>query len=110
MGEYNLERVIPEEGRSSRHGHRRKDRGHRASERSLCRYNEADTGGEGWLKSCRFSVKKSISHSRWSERSHQFPQRNLRFHYPIEGHKYHSKILVKFLKTFEYGLNILTLS
>lgn len=44
MGEYNLERVIPEEGRSSRHGHRRKDRGHRASERSLCRYNEADTG------------------------------------------------------------------
>lgn len=57
MGEYNLERVIPEEGRSSRHGHRRKDRGHRASERSLCRYNEADTGGEGWLKSCRFLSK-----------------------------------------------------
>lgn len=46
MGEYNLERVIPEEGRSSRHGHRRKDRGHRASERSPCRYNEADTGGK----------------------------------------------------------------
>ncbi len=41
-----MERVIPEEGRTSRHGHRRKDRGHRASERSLCRYTEADTGGE----------------------------------------------------------------
>ncbi len=42
----NMERVIPEEGRTSRHGHRRKDRGHRASERSLCRYTEADTGGK----------------------------------------------------------------
>ena len=42
--DYNMDRVIPEEGRSSRHGHRRKDRGHRASERSLCRYTEADTG------------------------------------------------------------------
>lgn len=41
---YNMERVIPEEGRTSRHGHRRKDRGHRASERSLCRYAEVDTG------------------------------------------------------------------
>lgn len=45
MDDYNMERV-PEEGRTSRHGHRRKDRGHRASERSLCRYTEADTGGE----------------------------------------------------------------
>ncbi|GLD66697.1 voltage-dependent P/Q-type calcium channel subunit alpha-1A-like protein [Lates japonicus] len=42
--DYNMERVIPEEGRTSRHGHRRKDRSHRASERSLCRYTEADTG------------------------------------------------------------------
>ncbi|XP_057716493.1 voltage-dependent P/Q-type calcium channel subunit alpha-1A isoform X9 [Corythoichthys intestinalis] len=39
---YNMERVIPEEGRASRHGHRRKERSHRASERSLCRYTEAD--------------------------------------------------------------------
>ncbi|XP_037111676.1 voltage-dependent P/Q-type calcium channel subunit alpha-1A isoform X22 [Syngnathus acus] len=39
---YNAERVIPEEGRPSRHGHRRKERGHRASERSLSRYAEAD--------------------------------------------------------------------
>lgn len=37
---------VPEEERTSRHGHRRKDRGHRASERSLCRYTEADTGAE----------------------------------------------------------------
>ncbi|XP_035763902.1 voltage-dependent P/Q-type calcium channel subunit alpha-1A-like isoform X2 [Neolamprologus brichardi] len=42
--DYNMEHAIPEEGRSSRHGHRRKDRSHRASERSLCRYTEADTG------------------------------------------------------------------
>ncbi|XP_008301369.1 voltage-dependent P/Q-type calcium channel subunit alpha-1A-like [Stegastes partitus] len=42
--DYNMERTIPEEGRTSRHGHRRKDRSHRASERSLCRYTEGDTG------------------------------------------------------------------
>ncbi|XP_061741451.1 voltage-dependent P/Q-type calcium channel subunit alpha-1A isoform X6 [Nerophis ophidion] len=40
---YNMEHVIPEEGRAPRHGHRRKERSHRASERSLCRYTEADT-------------------------------------------------------------------
>lgn len=42
--DYTMERV-PEEGRSSRHGHRRKERSHRASERSLHRYTEGDTGG-----------------------------------------------------------------
>ncbi|KAM7386702.1 hypothetical protein PAMA_009361 [Pampus argenteus] len=42
--DYNMDRVIPEEVRASRHGHRRKDRSHRASERSLCRFTEADTG------------------------------------------------------------------
>ncbi|XP_078140636.1 voltage-dependent P/Q-type calcium channel subunit alpha-1A [Centroberyx gerrardi] len=42
--DYTMDRVIPEEGRVSRHGHRRKERSHRASERSLCRYTEADTG------------------------------------------------------------------
>uniref|UniRef100_G3PGW6 Voltage-dependent P/Q-type calcium channel subunit alpha-1A n=1 Tax=Gasterosteus aculeatus aculeatus TaxID=481459 RepID=G3PGW6_GASAC len=41
--DYSME-CVPEEGRTSRHGHRRKDRGHRASERSLCRYTEGDTG------------------------------------------------------------------
>lgn len=45
--DYIMDRVIPEEGRTSRHGHRRKDRSHRASERSLCRYTEGDTGGKG---------------------------------------------------------------
>ncbi|KAM9784218.1 voltage-dependent P/Q-type calcium channel subunit alpha-1A isoform 8-T8 [Syngnathus typhle] len=40
------ERVIPEEGRPSRHGHRRKERGHRASERSLSRYAEADADAQ----------------------------------------------------------------
>ncbi|XP_056144457.1 voltage-dependent P/Q-type calcium channel subunit alpha-1A [Lampris incognitus] len=42
--DYTMENTIPEEGRVTRHGHRRKDRSHRASERSLCRYTEADTG------------------------------------------------------------------
>lgn len=42
--DYGMERVIPEEGRTSRHGHRRKERSHRASERSLCRYADGDTG------------------------------------------------------------------
>uniref|UniRef100_A0A1A8BNC2 Calcium channel, voltage-dependent, P/Q type, alpha 1A subunit, a n=1 Tax=Nothobranchius kadleci TaxID=1051664 RepID=A0A1A8BNC2_NOTKA len=41
--DYNMDNVIPEEGRPYRHGHRRKDRSHRASERSLCCYND-DTG------------------------------------------------------------------
>ncbi|XP_072771788.1 voltage-dependent P/Q-type calcium channel subunit alpha-1A isoform X7 [Nerophis lumbriciformis] len=40
---YNMDHVIPEEGRAPRHGHRRKERSHRASERSLCHYTEADT-------------------------------------------------------------------
>uniref|UniRef100_W5KTZ6 Voltage-dependent P/Q-type calcium channel subunit alpha-1A n=1 Tax=Astyanax mexicanus TaxID=7994 RepID=W5KTZ6_ASTMX len=40
--DYVMERVIPEEGQ--RHGHRRRDRSHRASERSLSRYTDADTG------------------------------------------------------------------
>ncbi|XP_035510971.1 voltage-dependent P/Q-type calcium channel subunit alpha-1A [Morone saxatilis] len=40
--DYNME-CVPEEGRT-RHTHRRKDRGHRVSEKSLCHYTEADTG------------------------------------------------------------------
>lgn len=44
VDDYGMERVIPEEGRTSRHGHRRKERSHRASERSLCRYADGDTG------------------------------------------------------------------
>ncbi|XP_062840951.1 voltage-dependent P/Q-type calcium channel subunit alpha-1A isoform X4 [Trichomycterus rosablanca] len=40
--DYAMERVMPEEGQ--RHGHRRRDRSHRASERSLSRYTDADTG------------------------------------------------------------------
>ncbi|XP_069051756.1 voltage-dependent P/Q-type calcium channel subunit alpha-1A isoform X3 [Lepisosteus oculatus] len=42
LDDYSLERVIPEE--SQRHGHRRRERSHRASERSLSRYTDADTG------------------------------------------------------------------
>ncbi|XP_063074226.1 voltage-dependent P/Q-type calcium channel subunit alpha-1A [Engraulis encrasicolus] len=41
--DYALDRVIPEEG-GPRHGHRRRDRSHRASERSLSRYTDGDTG------------------------------------------------------------------
>uniref|UniRef100_A0AAY4C9W2 Voltage-dependent P/Q-type calcium channel subunit alpha-1A n=1 Tax=Denticeps clupeoides TaxID=299321 RepID=A0AAY4C9W2_9TELE len=40
--DYGLERSIPEEG--TRHGHRRRNRSHRTSERSLSRYTDADTG------------------------------------------------------------------
>ncbi|XP_076838432.1 voltage-dependent P/Q-type calcium channel subunit alpha-1A isoform X3 [Brachyhypopomus gauderio] len=40
--DYAMERVIPEEGQ--RHGHRRRERSHRTSERSLSRYTDADTG------------------------------------------------------------------
>ena len=39
--DYALDQV-EEEG--PRHGHRRRDRSHRASERSLSRYTDADTG------------------------------------------------------------------
>ncbi|XP_066565346.1 voltage-dependent P/Q-type calcium channel subunit alpha-1A-like [Amia ocellicauda] len=42
LDDYSLERVIPEE--TQRHGPRRRDRGHRVSERSLSRYTDADTG------------------------------------------------------------------
>ncbi|XP_029106174.1 voltage-dependent P/Q-type calcium channel subunit alpha-1A-like isoform X7 [Scleropages formosus] len=41
LDDYALERVIPEEGQ--RHGHRRRERSHRTSERSLSRYTDADT-------------------------------------------------------------------
>ncbi|XP_059413023.1 voltage-dependent P/Q-type calcium channel subunit alpha-1A isoform X5 [Carassius carassius] len=40
--DYAMDRVIPEEGQ--RDGHRHRDRSHRASERSLSRYTDADTG------------------------------------------------------------------
>ncbi|KAJ7989671.1 hypothetical protein DPEC_G00306960 [Dallia pectoralis] len=42
--DYVMERVIPEEGGAPRHAHRRRDRSHRASEKSLSRYADADTG------------------------------------------------------------------
>ncbi|CDQ89690.1 unnamed protein product [Oncorhynchus mykiss] len=45
--DYAMEYVIPEEGGAPRHSHRRRDRSHRASERSLCRYTDADTAGLG---------------------------------------------------------------
>ncbi|XP_051898184.1 voltage-dependent P/Q-type calcium channel subunit alpha-1A-like isoform X3 [Pristis pectinata] len=41
LDDYSLERVIPEE---SQRTHRRRERGHRTSERSLSRYTDADTG------------------------------------------------------------------
>ncbi|XP_053440911.1 voltage-dependent P/Q-type calcium channel subunit alpha-1A isoform X8 [Nycticebus coucang] len=42
LEDYSLERVPPEE--NQRHHQRRRDRGHRASERSLGRYTDVDTG------------------------------------------------------------------
>lgn len=43
LDDYSLERVPPEE--NQRHHQRRRDRGHRTSERSLGRYTDVDTGG-----------------------------------------------------------------
>uniref|UniRef100_A0A8C2VYM6 Voltage-dependent P/Q-type calcium channel subunit alpha-1A n=1 Tax=Chinchilla lanigera TaxID=34839 RepID=A0A8C2VYM6_CHILA len=45
LDDYSLERVPPED--NQRHHQRRRDRGHRASERSLGRYTDVDTGGPG---------------------------------------------------------------
>ncbi|XP_068778858.1 voltage-dependent P/Q-type calcium channel subunit alpha-1A isoform X2 [Struthio camelus] len=42
LDDYSLERVIPEDGQ--RHHQRRRERSHRASERSLSRYTDVDTG------------------------------------------------------------------
>lgn len=42
LDDYSLERVPPEE--NQRHHQRRRDRSHRASERSLGRYTDVDTG------------------------------------------------------------------
>lgn len=43
LDDYSLERVAPEE--NQRCHQRRRDRGHRTSERSLGRYTDVDTGG-----------------------------------------------------------------
>lgn len=43
LDDYSLERVVSEEGRH-RGGRRHRDRSHRASQRSLTRYTDADTG------------------------------------------------------------------
>uniref|UniRef100_H0W9Y8 Voltage-dependent P/Q-type calcium channel subunit alpha n=1 Tax=Cavia porcellus TaxID=10141 RepID=H0W9Y8_CAVPO len=45
LEDYSLERVPPED--NQRHHQRRRDRGHRASERSLGRYTDVDTGRPG---------------------------------------------------------------
>lgn len=42
LDDYSLERVPPEE--NQRYHQRRRDRGHRTSERSLGRYTDVDTG------------------------------------------------------------------
>lgn len=43
LDDYSLERVVSEEGRHGG-GRRHRDRSHRASQRSLTRYTDADTG------------------------------------------------------------------
>ncbi|XP_029905891.1 LOW QUALITY PROTEIN: calcium channel, voltage-dependent, P/Q type, alpha 1A subunit, b [Myripristis murdjan] len=44
LDDYSLERVVSEEGRHGGGGRRHRDRSHRASQRSLTRYTDADTG------------------------------------------------------------------
>lgn len=49
LDDYSLERVVSEEGRHG--GRRHRDRSHRASQRSLTRYTDADTG-EALVSKC----------------------------------------------------------
>uniref|UniRef100_A0AAQ4PNT3 Voltage-dependent P/Q-type calcium channel subunit alpha-1A n=1 Tax=Gasterosteus aculeatus aculeatus TaxID=481459 RepID=A0AAQ4PNT3_GASAC len=63
--DYSME-CVPEEGRTSRHGHRRKDRGHRASERSLCRYTEGDTGVRDHTHTNNHMNSRDREDRRWS--------------------------------------------
>ncbi|KAM6233253.1 LOW QUALITY PROTEIN: voltage-dependent P/Q-type calcium channel subunit alpha-1A [Porphyrio hochstetteri] len=44
LDDYSLERVVPEDGQRHHQRRRERDRGHRASERSLSRYTDVDTG------------------------------------------------------------------
>lgn len=49
LDDYSLERVVSEEGRHGG-GRRHRDRSHRASQRSLTRYTDADTGESAEIK------------------------------------------------------------
>lgn len=51
LDDYSLERVVSEEGRHGG-GRRHRDRSHRASQRSLTRYTDADTGESAQIKAC----------------------------------------------------------
>lgn len=59
LDDYSLERVVSEEGRHG--GRRHRDRSHRASQRSLTRYTDADTGESQGFK--RFLIKTNRSSS-----------------------------------------------
>ncbi|MCJ8739720.1 hypothetical protein PDJAM_G00050520 [Pangasius djambal] len=88
---YAMERVMPEEG--PRHGHRRRDRSHRASERSLSRYTDADTGLGTDLSTTTQSgdmppKEKERERGRAKERRHHHHHHHHHHHSSVEKERY----------------------
>ncbi|XP_053095073.1 voltage-dependent P/Q-type calcium channel subunit alpha-1A isoform X5 [Pangasianodon hypophthalmus] len=89
--DYAMERVMPEEG--PRHGHRRRDRSHRASERSLSRYTDADTGLGTDLSTTTQSgdmppKEKERERGRAKERRHHHHHHHHHHHSSVEKERY----------------------
>lgn len=62
LDDYSLERVVSEEGRHGG-GRRHRDRSHRASQHSLTRYTDADTGESRSFKSVLIETNRPSSSS-----------------------------------------------
>ncbi|XP_027033042.2 voltage-dependent P/Q-type calcium channel subunit alpha-1A isoform X6 [Tachysurus fulvidraco] len=89
--DYAVDRVMPEEG--PRHGHRRRDRSHRASERSLSRYTDADTGLGTDLSTTTQSgdmppKEKDRERGRAKERRHHHHHHHHHHHSSVEKEHY----------------------
>ncbi|KAI5097821.1 GTP-binding protein 1 isoform X1 [Silurus meridionalis] len=89
--DYAMERVMTEEG--PRHGHRRRDRSHRASERSLSRYTDADTGLGTDLSTTTQSgdmppKDKEHERGRAKERRHHHHHHHHHHHSSVEKERY----------------------
>ncbi|XP_053346771.1 voltage-dependent P/Q-type calcium channel subunit alpha-1A [Clarias gariepinus] len=89
--DYVMDRVTPEEG--PRHGHRRRDRSHRASERSLSRYTDADTGLGTDLSTTTQSgdmppKEKERERGRAKERRHHHHHHHHHHHSSVEKERY----------------------
>ncbi|XP_053508807.1 voltage-dependent P/Q-type calcium channel subunit alpha-1A [Ictalurus furcatus] len=87
--DYAMDRVMPEDG--PRHGHRRRDRSHRASERSLSRYTDADTGLGTDLSTTTQSgdmPPKEKERGRAKERRHHHHHHHHHHHSSVEKERY----------------------